>query len=186
MQKIVKTLMATLVLLALLAGSAPAEEPELIGAPGCKMCHKAKTGDQWGIWEKSSHATAFATLASEEAKKIAAEKGIEDPQAAPECLRCHDTHHFLGVETVKLYKKTKYKLGEGVGCEVCHGAGSEYKSKKVMVDREASVAAGLTIHEGSGLCLKCHNEESPTFKAFDFEKRWAEIAHPAPEETEEG
>ena len=30
-------------------------------------------------------------------------------------------------------------------------------------------------------CARCHNEESPTFKGFEFEERWAEIAHPVPE-----
>ena len=42
--------------------------PEIIGAPKCKGCHKAKTGDQWKIWIESAHARAFETLASEEAK----------------------------------------------------------------------------------------------------------------------
>ena len=43
--------------------------PELIGAPKCKACHRAKTGDQWQIWTESAHARAFETLASEKSKK---------------------------------------------------------------------------------------------------------------------
>jgi len=30
------------------------------------------------------------------------------------------------------------------------------------------------------VCVSCHNEESPTFKGFDFEKMVAKIAHPVP------
>ena len=29
-------------------------------------------------------------------------------------------------------------------------------------------------------CVSCHNEKSPTFKGFDFEKYVAQIAHPTP------
>ena len=29
-------------------------------------------------------------------------------------------------------------------------------------------------------CIACHNEESPTFKSFNFEEKAAEVAHPRP------
>lgn len=153
--------------------------PELVGSPKCKACHKSKTGDQWKIWTESKHAGAFETLASDAAKKIAAEKGIEDAQTAAECLKCHATKAFLGAEVV-VSAKGKYADTEGIGCEACHGPGSDYKSKKVMVDSEASKAAGLVRVKSADACAKCHNEESPTFKGFEFEERWAEIAHPVP------
>jgi len=73
---------------------------EIIGAPKCKTCHKAKTGDQWKIWTESAHAKAFETLASEEAKKIAADKKLGDPQTEDACLKCHTTKAFLGSEVV--------------------------------------------------------------------------------------
>ena len=153
---------------------------ELIGAPKCKMCHKAKTGDQWAAWETSAHAGAFETLASDESKAIAAEKGLGDPQKEEACLKCHATQAFLGRDVV-VNAKGKYVDAEGVGCEACHGAGSDYKSKKVMVDSEAAMAAGLVMDKSEEFCVKCHNEESPTFKGFDFAARWKEIAHPVPE-----
>lgn len=153
--------------------------PEIIGAPGCKMCHKAKTGDQWAKWEGSKHAGAFATLATEEAKKIAAEKGLGDPQTEAACLKCHATKAFLGPE-VALSATTKYVDAEGVGCEACHGAGSDYKSKNVMEDSAAAKAAGLIMDKTEASCTKCHNAESPTFKGFDFAARWKEIEHPVP------
>jgi hypothetical protein len=154
--------------------------PELIGAPKCKMCHKAKTGDQWAKWEGSKHAGAFATLGTDAAKKVAAEKGLGDPQTEEACLKCHATQAFLGRD-VAVDAKGKYEDAEGVGCEACHGPGSDYKSKKVMEDSAAAKAAGLIMDKSEASCTKCHNEESPTFKGFNFEERWAEIAHPVPE-----
>jgi hypothetical protein len=180
------TMRKTLMLLAaaavaLSAFAAFAEEPTIIGVPKCKMCHKAKTGDQFKIWSESKHAGAFETLKSEAAVAVATEKGLGNPWEEAACLKCHTTQAFLGVE---LDAKTKYVPEEGVGCEACHGAGSKYKSKKVMEDREAAVAAGLKL-EGETNCVLCHNEESPTYKEFVFEERWAEIAHPIPEEAAE-
>jgi len=139
--------------------------PEIIGAPKCKSCHKAKTGDQWKIWTESAHARAFETLASEESHKIAADKGLGDPQQEEACLKCHVTKASLGAGAV-INEKAKYADSEGVGCESCHGPGSDYKSKKVMVDPEAARLAGLVMIKDAEGCTQCHNEESPTFKGL--------------------
>jgi hypothetical protein len=158
--------------------AAPAlAENSYIGVDGCKMCHKKEaTGDQYGKWAAGPHAGAYATLGTDAAKAAAAAAGIEgNPQEAPECLKCHVT--AAGVDAARL--DAKYKVEDGVGCESCHGAGSEYKSMKVMKDREASIAAGLVI-PNEETCKTCHNEESPTFKGFDFAKYAAQIAHPNP------
>jgi hypothetical protein len=151
--------------------------PEIVGAPKCKSCHKAKTGDQWKIWTESAHARAFETLASEQARTIASDEGLGDPQTEEACLKCHSTLASLGGGIV-INEKGKYADSEGVGCESCHGAGSDYKPRKVMVDHDASVAAGLVMDGTADGCIGCHNELSPTYEGFDFELRWAEIAHP--------
>ena len=164
-------------LLAWLALPALAKGPELIGAPKCKICHGAKTGDQWKIWTESGHAKAFEVLGTPEAKAIAEKKGLGDPQKEAECLACHTTHGFLGKDVV-VSASGKYEDAEGVGCEACHGPGSEYKSNKIMKDRDAAIAAGLVMNKSVEHCQKCHNEKSPTFKPFDFEKRWEQIKHP--------
>jgi len=152
---------------------------EIVGAPKCKGCHKSKTGDQWKIWSESAHARAFETLASEKSRKIATEKGLGDPQEEVECLKCHVTRLSLG-DGVLINEKGKYSDKEGVGCESCHGAGSDYKAKKIMQDPEAARAAGLVMDNTAQLCSQCHNQESPTFKDFNFKQRWAEIVHPIP------
>ena len=152
--------------------------PEIVGAPKCRICHQAKTGDQWKIWTESAHARAFETLASKASKKIAADRGLGDPQKETACLKCHATKASLG-ENVKINEKANYQDSEGVGCEACHGAGSDYKARSVMLDHKAAAAAGLIMNTG---CRKCHNAESPTFKGFDYEKNWPAISHPVPRE----
>ena len=161
-----------------MVSEAAAETPELIGASKCKSCHR-KIGDPYKIWSETAHAGAYETLASEESKKIAADMGLGDPQKEEACLKCHVTRVFQGDPPV--YKRGKYEDSEGVGCEACHGAGSVYKSKKTMEDHEASIAAGLIMDNSEAFCVKCHNEESPTFKGFDHEAQWKEIAHPITE-----
>lgn len=159
--------------------SAPAAaENSYVGVDSCKMCHKSeKKGDQYGKWQGSKHAQAYEVLASDKAKEIASGKGIANAQEAPECLKCHVT--AAGVDASMLGEK--YKVEDGVGCESCHGPGSEYKNMKIMKDVEAAKAAGLVIPDEE-TCKKCHNEESPTYKPFDFDARKAEIAHPIPSE----
>lgn len=153
---------------------------QYVGAKACKACHlTAKTGAAFKIWEASPHAKAFEVLASPEAVKIAKAKGIEDPQKADACLKCHDTAH--GVAAAKL--ASTFKPGEGVGCEVCHGPGSAYKSMKVMQDLVAGKIKPETVGlilPGEAQCKTCHNEESPTFKAFDYKTSYAKIAHEKP------
>lgn len=149
-----------------------------IGSKKCKICHrKADDGEQYKIWSEGPHAKAMEALASDEAKKIAKEKGIADPAKDAKCTKCHST--FAAVDAKMLDAKTKLTLDEGVSCESCHGPGSEYKSKKTMKDIKLAKAAGLIIPDEK-TCKKCHNSESPTFKSFDFAKASEKIAHKIP------
>lgn len=159
-----------------LATSTISAAPLYVGADKCKMCHKSeKQGEQFPIWEASAHAGAYTTLATEEAKKIAAGMGIDDPQASDQCLSCHVTAFAAPAEQ----KAETYSLEEGVSCEACHGPGDEYKKMTVMKDREKAIAAGLIIPD-EATCVTCHNDKSPTFKPFVFEERLKQIAHPIP------
>lgn len=153
-----------------------------VGANACKACHMLpKSGAAFKIWQESAHAKAMATLATPAAKEIASKKGIADPQKDQACVKCHDT--AAGVAAAQL--APTFKAGEGVGCESCHGAGSDYKSMAVMKDVDAGKVKGETV----GLmkptekdCLKCHNSESPTFKSFNFAEMSKKIAHPTPKQ----
>ena len=150
-----------------------------VGVKTCGMCHKKEdVGQQLIIWQNSKHAQAYKTLQTEEADKIAKDKGFKTKAAdTPECLKCH----VSGYDVDPSLLGSKFKIEDGVQCETCHGPGSEYKSKKVMQDRTLSIEKGLILYDNpEELCVKCHNEESPVFKGFNFEERWAKIKHSIP------
>ena len=146
-----------------------------VGVKACSLCHKGeKKGDQFGVWEKTKHAQAYETLTTPAADDIAKAKGLTTPAAeSPACLECH-----------AIAGDAKADVKNGVQCEVCHGPGSDYKTMAVMKDKGQAVAAGLREYkdkaEIEALCRKCHNEKSPTAKAFVFEERWLKIQHPRP------
>jgi len=166
------------------AASAMAGDAEYIGATKCKMCHNtAKQGEIYKIWSATAHAKAYETLAGEKAKEVAKAKGIEDPQKAEACLKCHVTGYGVKDEL----KGEKYSIEEGVTCEACHGAGGNYWKMSTM----KAIAAGEIKPDSVGLvlpdektCVKCHNEQSPTFKGFKFADAWPKIEHKIPSESE--
>jgi hypothetical protein len=166
-------------------GAKAEKKGKFIGVANCGKCHKSKTkGNQLGQWKESRHAGAYATLGMEEAKKIAAGMKIADPQKADACLKCHITAHGVdaaGIEPIPEGKKG-HSIEDGVGCESCHGAGSEYKARKVMKKRDDAIAAGLVMPTKE-LCVKCHNEESPTYKEFKFEEMVEKVKHPNPKKA---
>ena len=149
---------------------------EFTGAKKCALCHKKpEQGEQMKIWENSSHAKAFQTLGTPEAKEAGAKLGISDPQTSGKCLKCHSTAYHFTEERVSQV----IPVEEGVSCESCHGPGKDYMTKTIMQDRAKAVEKGLIIPDEQ-TCLKCHNQESPTFKPFNFAERWEKIKHPRP------
>ena len=185
MQKSVKMFSNLVSITLLLLTFSISAQNKYVGVKSCGMCHKkAKVGEQLKIWEESKHASAFRTLQTEEADKIAAEKGFKTKAAAtPECLKCHVTGYD---KDAKMFGK-KFNIEDGVQCESCHGAGSKFKKKKIMKDHAKAVDNGLVKYKDEisikDLCRTCHNEESPTFKKFDFKKRWEKIKHPIPKKS---
>lgn len=108
---------------------------------GAKKC-KLCHKDQYASWEETPHAKAFERLKPEE-------------QGKEECLGCHATGKSADMP--------------GVQCESCHGAGSGYKSKKVMEDRDAAVAAGLQIPTEEA-CRACHEGAPHDQAEFNYEE----------------
>jgi hypothetical protein len=173
-------------LLALGAG-AKGDGFKYVGLKKCKSCHKrGPLGNQYGVWKQRKHAGAFETLKGEKALEVARKQGITvPPHEAPECQRCHATAAMVGPERLAW---KPLLLGDGVQCESCHGPGSRYRKKKIMTDHDRAVAAGLwDPARNEGICLECHNAESPTFPAegFDFEAGVKEIDHPIPADVKE-
>ena len=114
----------------LCANPSSALSKEFIGVAKCKMCHnKPATGAQYAAWAASPHAKAFQSLKGDDAKN-------------PKCLKCHSTAFGL-----QLSETQSITVEEGVSCESCHGAGSEYKTISVMKDQTKAIAAGLILPE---------------------------------------
>ncbi len=149
-----------------------------VGVTMCSACHRTeKQGKQFDIWKSSKHANAFKTLETPKADEIAKTNGLKvKASEAPECLKCHVTGY--GADKALT---SALKMQDGVQCESCHGAGSDYKSIPVMKDKAKAVAAGLIIaKDDPKLCTKCHNSESPLFKEFNYKTAWEKIKHPLP------
>jgi len=146
--------------------------PEYIGVQACAECHKGPMmGYQFSNWRQSGHAKAYARLATPKAYELARAEGISgNPQESPDCLRCHTTSSGTGAAA-----RESYFLDEGVGCEACHGPGSEYQFEAVMIDHQAALAAGLKA-ANEDTCLRCHAEAHG--KPFEYTKAWDAVSHP--------
>lgn len=161
----------------LLAGTTCAqEENKYVGVEKCKTCHSAAAkGDAYGAWTKMKHAHAYATLASPEGKKLAAEKKVDDPQKNEACVSCHVTAY--GVPAAQKHKKFDETLG--VQCESCHGPGGKHVAARMEAAEgdekigKDEIVSAPTIET----CKKCHNEKSPNYKPLCFKKAAKATAH---------
>jgi len=170
-----KRIFSALVLILFAGGILIAQDFEYIGAAKCKMCHnKSTTGAQYKVWQSAPHSKAMESLSSEASLKYAAENGIADPTKEASCIKCHSTYGHIDQNF-----NIGVKITEGVSCESCHGPGSKYKSNSIMKDREKSLANGMVIPTEE-TCKKCHNEENPFHKPFNYEESLKKIAHPIP------
>ena len=151
-----------LCMISILCTVSTAQEFKYIGAVKCKMCHnKPEKGEQYKKWAEGPHAKAMEKL-----------KGADATN--PKCMKCHSTAASVDASLVETIT-----VAEGVSCESCHGPGSGYKTIPIMKDRTQSQAKGLILPDEK-VCKKCHNEESPFYKGFNFAEYSAKIAHRDP------
>ena len=145
--------------------------PRLIGALACGQCHEpAEKGAQYSVWRMSPHARAWADLSSAKGREMARQQGVKgEPGESPQCLACH-------APGAQMAAAETYSVDEGVGCEACHGAGSDYAPDAIMRDKTAAMAAGLRMPTLNG-CAHCHHPKDG--KPFDAKTAWEKIAHPA-------
>ena len=182
MKHIISVIVALACLLMITTGGAAKEPPanKYIGVKSCSMCHKAeKAGNQFGVWQKSKHATAYKTLTTPKAAEVAKAKGLKKAaNESAECLQCH------AITADAAQAEKAFDVKDGVQCEMCHGPGSAYKSPTTMKDKAKAVAAGLVMYkDGAAIeakCKTCHNDKSPTFKDFKFNELWPKIKHSKP------
>ena len=177
-------LTTSLLVIFMLPLSALSQEKKVLqygGVATCKACHLTKkSGAQYKIWKAGPHAKALATLKTPEAKAAAKKLGIEDPSTSDKCLKCHVTAYTVDASL----KGPKLKMEEGVGCEACHGPGSEYKKRAIITGiwkgKLKAEDYGLIKPVTEKVCMTCHNEESPTFEKFYFKESYAKIVHLVP------
>ncbi|HSR67896.1 MAG TPA: multiheme c-type cytochrome [Acidobacteriota bacterium] len=161
------------------AGSSSSDDHAFVGNKKCYPCHLK----QFKSWQETKMAKAYQLLKPGErsdAKKQAGLDPDKDYTGDAECLKCHVTGWGQPGGFVDMQQTPQLA---GVGCESCHGAGSEYIKDPYMSLKNKEyklaevVAVGLVAPVTGSMCTSCHNEESPFFKAFDFEQRKEEGIH---------
>ena len=197
----------------LLGGAAPSDPPtgkyKYVGTKACKKCHF----DVWKSWSQTKMALTFHVLKPDADLKPSKKTRLTDafiaeikankPNGKPaidsakdyttdaDCLKCHTTGY--GEEGGYAIPDAKNKRAqrkaaqlEGVGCESCHGPGSEYvkifeeiQDKERQYSLDELYAVGLT-KISKETCDTCHNTDSPLVGddyVFDYEKRKDEGSH---------
>lgn len=103
---------------------------EYAGSESCKTCHEY----EYGKWSRSAHRHAYATL-----ERVGS-------QFDPECAVCH----VVGMEYESGFvSEQKTSHLKNVGCENCHGPGSEHL-----------ITGGTAeLTEPKSNCIDCHTPE---------------------------
>jgi hypothetical protein len=106
------------------------DDLEYVGSQSCKACHDY----EYEKWNSNLHAKAYSTL-----EKVGS-------QYDPECVICH----VVGMDYESGFISPQ-KTGHlaGVGCENCHGPGSEH----ILAPRETRLTGPKST------CLDCHTPE---------------------------
>ncbi len=162
------------------------EAPQYISSENCKSCHD----EAYAKWLKTPHHDAYQTLVNA--------KEPSNNQFDPECIVCHTvgfgykTGFRDAVATPKLLN---------VGCESCHGPGSEHRAAEQLLqagkpspksqtwrdlmnpwrtpdEPEAPAALNRRITRADGFCQSCHDKDNDvTWIHKAFERKWLKIFH---------
>jgi len=135
-----------------------------LGVTTCagSTCHNARAPSpgstveqtEYATWSsKDKHSQAFRVLANDRSKRIARNLGIGDAQSSPLCINCHADN--------AAHRGPQFQLGEGVGCEACHGGSQPWLGTHISgTSHQANLAAGLYPTDQpvarARLCLSCH------------------------------
>ena len=143
------------------------DDQQRAGVASCaaSLCHgSVRAGTAHGIlqneyvtWSRyDRHANAYDTLLSEDSKRIARNLGLKNAHESDVCLDCHADNVASGA------RGDRFQLGDGVGCEACHGGAGNWLRSHVEpgADHAANVANGLyplaEPRPRAQVCLSCH------------------------------
>ncbi|NNE92183.1 MAG: hypothetical protein HKN23_11095 [Verrucomicrobiales bacterium] len=127
-----------------------------VGSEACAGCHPKA----YEVWSKTGHAHAFDSL------------NYRDSKMDPSCVKCHVVG--FGEPGGYLRSMAEERKLINVGCESCHGPGSEH----VKVRSTASPGEEVLLKMrpvGSGQCTQCHYGEFS--RPFNWEEFWPHIQH---------
>ena len=155
------------------AADAPAGDPPFyVGAKTCKKCHYA----QHRSWQQSRMARAFESLEPGTATTAKRKAGLDpdrDYTTDPECLRCHTTGYGQPGGFVSLEETPELA---GVGCEACHGPGTEFLKVMTLQNKDHLIAEmharGLVYPPKEYICLPCHGPDNPFTAEVDPRFAW--------------
>jgi hypothetical protein len=117
-----------------------------VGNNSCKSCHEKESA----AWEKTKHAKAYSTLIDRK------------HEFDPECVKCHTVG--FGYISGFRHPSSSQELAN-VGCESCHGAGSNHVDNPQAGYGDTSDA----------ICRNCHDtDNSPK---FEYDKYVIPIKH---------
>jgi hypothetical protein len=150
-----------------LAADAP-RTPKHEGAASCasSLCHgSSRPLDAHGVlqneyvtWSQfDPHSGAYRVLLNARSRQMATRLGIGPAEKAPQCLACH-------AEVVPVARRgPRHQLSDGVACESCHGASSEWlptHHQSPAVTHADNIARGLVALERPAVraetCSACH------------------------------
>lgn len=135
----------------------PEGEPFYIGSNNCAQCHSPANR----FWKKTAHSRALTTL--EKRDKDFDQKcigchvvGYEKPGGSVLGKLEYDVKLPIGETTIDVHKELQH-----VGCESCHGPGSQHRAAPVTDSGEPQ---HIIVDPGEKQCTQCHvAEHSPRF-----------------------
>ena len=138
-----------------------------MGASSCSAsdCHGNSTArnkfrigqNEFYIWsQKDRHAKAYEVLTAADAKIIARNLKIANPDQSARCLVCH------AVPASPNRQGTLYDITDSVSCEACHGPAEKWLDPHYRPGFDPQKAASLGMYNTKDLvkraekCLECH------------------------------
>ncbi|MBQ6159287.1 MAG: hypothetical protein IJJ20_09810 [Thermoguttaceae bacterium] len=165
----------------------PVESPDkqakgdYVGSAKCGSCHS----DAYDIWRESRHSSAWKSLSSDPPTEHTANPPRD---CDPDCVSCHvvgwnGTAHVPYIGGYENMKSTAHLAN--VGCESCHGPGSNHIQTELGNDAAAQVRMRESMLVGSNVkqvCYSCHDSDnSPN---FEFDEYYEKIDHSEPADEE--